>query len=218
MKRGKGSPSSRKRLVCVVEGHGEVAALPSLCARIITYLEAWDWGVDSDPIRQPRSKLVNEQIKSPKRPPNQDGISRVLSLVKARPGDAALIVCDADDDCPATWGPAAEQLMSLQIAGKATMIVREYETWLLLSLLKTKMIDGRPIEGIRDAKGALARVCPGYKPALHQVELTRNVDIQLLLELSASFRKLVKNLAMIFGRPLPSGKPNKPDPAEEDGE
>lgn len=92
------------RLTCIVEGHGEVNALPNLCSRIIKYLGVNGWYVDSDPIRQPRSRLVDEGTVSPRRQSNRDGICRALGLAAARGADGVLIVCDSDDDCAAIGG------------------------------------------------------------------------------------------------------------------
>ena len=41
----------KRRLVCIVEGQGEVAAIPNLCARILNHLGVSDWVVGRDPIR-----------------------------------------------------------------------------------------------------------------------------------------------------------------------
>jgi len=80
------------RLTCVVEGHGEVNALPNLCSRIITYLGVSGWYVDSEPIRLPRSLLVDEGTSSPKRNCNKGGICRALGLAAARSADGVLTI------------------------------------------------------------------------------------------------------------------------------
>jgi hypothetical protein len=73
----------------------------------------------------------------------------------------------------------------------------EYESWLLTSIAKAPMIDGRRIEEIRDAKRYLARDIPGYKPTVHQLSATRRLDIECVRAFSASFDRLVRSLAKI---------------------
>lgn len=186
-----------KRLVCVVEGHGEVEAVPALCAKVRDYLSAWLWIVDPSPVRQPRSCLVDQSVRSPHRRASER-LGRAVELALTRPADAVLILCDADDDCAATWGPSAESVVSARVAAAAVMVVREYEAWLLASVHKESVLGGRAIEDIRDAKRRLGVVRAGYKPTVHQLELTQEVDVPLLRGLSASFDKLVRSLVQVF--------------------
>lgn len=197
-----------KRLVCVVEGSGEVAAVPNLCSRVADYLRVSkaSWIVDPVPIRQSRSAFVDEQAPKPPRPPREDTIKRAVELALIRPANAVVLVCDSDDDCAAYWGPAATKLISDRCVGGAAMIVREYEAWLLCSELSSKTLSDRPIEEIRDAKGRLKALVPGYKPTVHQLELTRKIEIERLRTLSDSFDKFVRTLAGIFDAPCPMRK------------
>src|SRR5687767_7263017 len=98
----------QRRLVCIVEGKGEVQALPNLCARILVSLSAHQWFVDKDPIRRPRSQLVDERVKSPGRPCREDGVHKALEQAAARHPDAILVTCDADDDCPGSWAASID--------------------------------------------------------------------------------------------------------------
>ena len=194
-----------RRLVCVVEGKGEVKALPNLCARVRDYLEAWDWIVDPEPIRQPRSMLVDERLPSPSRPCRADSAGRAVRLALARPADAVLLTCDADDDCPATWGPSAKAVVTRIVPGDAVMAVREYEGWLLYAFGDDALAAARIANParIRGAKEKLRRLVPGYKPTTHQLEITRKIDIGRLRRASDSFDKLVRSLAAIFGVAAP---------------
>jgi hypothetical protein len=173
----------RQRLVCVVEGHGEVRAVPHLCTRIAQHLRVERWMVDPEPIRHPKANLVTtpKDGQSPSLP-RTDGIERVLRLARARPANAVLVLCDADDDCPAQWGPGAAQYIKSQgMLGGAVMIQREFESWLLCSQLgKSKAASFRRLETVRDAKGQLKKRFAGYKPSVHQLELTKTLDIDLV--------------------------------------
>jgi hypothetical protein len=194
-----------RRLVCVVEGKGDVEALPNLCARVRDYLKAWDWFVDPQPVRQPRGMLVDERTPSPNRACRVDGAGRAVRLALGRPADGILLTCDADDDCPAVWGPSARAIAAEAVPGDAVMMVREYEAWLLYAfddaaLARVGITDP---ERIRGAKEKLRRLVPGYKPTTHQLEITRKIDIERLRRVSDSFDKLVRSLAAIFGVPAP---------------
>lgn len=89
--------------MCVVEGHGEVKAVPALCYRILRSLDISEWLVDEEPVRQPRSLLVDEGIPSPHRPCLLESVERAVELAVSRPADAVIVLCDSDDDCAATW-------------------------------------------------------------------------------------------------------------------
>ena len=183
-----------KRLVCVVEGRGEVQAVPALCARILRHLEVHHWIVDPNPVRQPRSLLVDEREKSPRRRSREDTLRKAVDLARRRPADGVLVLCDADDDCPAAWGPHALGVITSLTAGAAVMTVREYETWLLLNHSDEELtrIGLTEPERKQDAKKALARLVPGYLPTTHQLAQTRTIDIDRLRTRSRSFDKLVR--------------------------
>jgi|JI10StandDraft_1071094.scaffolds.fasta_scaffold164967_3 hypothetical protein len=195
-----------RRLVCVIEGHGERESVPVLCNRVIRGLlgVSGDWFVDEEPIRQPRSKLVDESVKSPKRPCHADGIRRALAIAAARSPDGVLVLCDVDDDCPATWGPSVPRVTTASggaIAVAAVMASREYESWLLWGAslaerTRAKAVD--PERSPRDAKKALRVLVPEYTPTTHQLEQTRALDLQLVWALSDSFDKFVRSIATVI--------------------
>lgn len=139
---GKGSSVCRpsrfqtvNRLVCIVEGEGEVAAIPNLCVRIMAHLGVHGWVVDPDPIRRKRSALVDARQPKPKRPCREDEVLKAMTLAlrRPRPANAVLLLCDEDEDCAAIWGPDATRVMNKLGAGAAVIVVPEYEAWLLLS-------------------------------------------------------------------------------------
>ena len=189
-----------RRLVCIVEGHGEVKAMPCLCSRVRDHLKAERWFVDPEPIRLPRSNLVTGTGGAV----SADGIKRAVALARARPADAVLVLCDADDDCPKDWGPAASAVIQNIIPGGAVMAMREYEAWLLASMLRSTNVGDRRIDTIRGAKEQLARIFPGYKPTLHQLRLTQKMNVSSVRALSDSFDKLVRTLGAIFGCRVPN--------------
>jgi len=193
-----------RQLVCVVEGQGDVEAVPILCERIRVFLQAWGWRVAAQPVRQQRSRLVDHKVVSPLRPPNADGLTRAVLLARQR-GDAVLVVCDSDDDCPATWGPAARDLATRLVASDAVMVVREYETWLLHACSHQELMRHgiRDVEARRGAKELLKRVLGDYRPTTHQLARTKALDLERVRARSDSFDKLVRALGGLFGVPTP---------------
>lgn len=191
------------RLVCVVEGQGEVEAVPILCARILTRLEAYTWFVDKHPVRQPRSRLVDQIVPSRRRTAFVDGLERAVALAVNRPADGVLVMCDSDDDCPAVWGPFATQAIRQIANGAAVMAVREYEAWLITSIVRSGAVGHRPIESVRGAKEQLKRVIGDYRPTQDQARLTRELNIDTVWSLSDSFDKLVRTIAAIVGAAVP---------------
>jgi len=194
-----------RRLVCIVEGKGEVQALPNLCARILVALSAHQWFVDKEPIRRPRSKLVDERVKSPKRPCREEEVRKALEIAAARHPDAILVTCDADDDCPRIW---AESVVSTSVPSRPTaavMAVREFEAWLLWSRSDSelKAVKATDPDRIRNAKGKLEALVAGYNPTTQQLALTRQIDIQRLRQRSHSFDKLVRTLGKLCDVPVP---------------
>ena len=86
------------------------------------------------------------------------------------------------------------------------MIVREYEGWLLHTFDEQQLAAiGVPApDKVRGAKEKLKQLVPGYKPTTHQLEITRQIDIERLRQNSDSFDKLVRALAGIFGTSAPA--------------
>jgi hypothetical protein len=189
-----------RRITCVVEGKGEVAAVPRLVARILYQLlerSPVAWQVDADPIRQPRGRLVAEGEPRGKRGPHPVGVPRAIALVRARSAHAALILVDRHQDCTGPWGPPTRALVSAQLPGAAVMVVREYEAWLLAGHSAWSG-PGNAAE-VKNAKAALKHLWPRYKPTTHQLDLTNTMDLRLASDRSASFRYLVAQLHRLTG-------------------
>jgi len=86
-----------KRIVPLVEGHGEVQALPALLRRIAGRLSPDALPEILPPIRVKRDRFVN----------NLEEFRRTVTLAVRRAGSdgAVLVLLDADEDCPALLGP-----------------------------------------------------------------------------------------------------------------
>jgi len=188
-----------KRFVCIVEGHGEASAVSTLVARIVHHLGASDaWKVDKDPVRHPRTRLVLGADASHPGMPNEPGLRAALAIACAREASGVLVLVDADDDCAAKWGPAAKRIIEERVQGAAIMVVREYEAWLLWAKPAAEVARvARDPNRKRDAKGALAKIVPGYKPSTHQLSETKALPIEVVRQHAPSFDKFVREIERI---------------------
>jgi hypothetical protein len=190
-------------LASVVEGHGEVEALPILLRRFVA---EWNVGlpiVALQPIRVSRSKLIK-----------QGELERAAQLAayRARAG-GVLVLIDADDDCPAELGPdLLRRLQSVTEDGALVLAKSEFESWFIAAAESIRSCRGlRPdltvpasVESIRDAKGWLTENMLdrrfGYSETLDQPALTAAFDINAARTASDSFDKLCRALSALFER------------------
>ena len=221
------SPMTASRIVTpsiqpIVEGHGEVAALPVLLRRLLELAQVWDVRVRK-PIREQRSRLAKRAL-----------LERVVQLARTQEGcRAILIVLDGDRDCPAELGPRLLEWAAGPAADTPCEVViahREYEAWFLASLPSLRGVRGiRPDteahpdpEAQRGAKEALeARMAPGlgYLERTDQPALSAEFSLPEAYRASRSFRKLtasVRSLVRGMGREFPEGPPDA-WPGEREG-
>lgn len=208
-------------LACIVEGYGEVDAVPALIHRICK-----DCGIAAPvvakPIRYDRGQLTRD-----------DEFMRMvgLALINAGPQGAVLLLADADDDCPAQFGPALLRRI-LQRADPARTSVnlacREYESWFLAAAesfrgfrkLPADLAPPEDAEAVRGAKEWLRkRGGPGanYSPRVDQLPFTRQMDLELARRRSPSFRRFERELLRLveYIRRQGSGataSPARPEP------
>src|SRR5258706_12428867 len=110
----------------VVEGQGDVDAVPLLLRRLRDEAQAWGLEV-AKPHRKPRGKLVKK-----------DFLQSAVQLAGLTPDCAGiLILFDADDDCPKNLAAVLEEWAQEVAGGKPCVVVvanREYEAWFLASI------------------------------------------------------------------------------------
>jgi hypothetical protein len=181
------------RIQPIVEGHGEIAAVPILLRRLRD--EAGIFGIDVlRPIRQKRSQLVQKST-----------LQRAVQLARLQPECAAiLILFDADDDCPKDLAPQLTE-WAREAAGSLpchlVMAVREYEAWFLAAMESLRGQSGIESdadsvggpESIRGAKEAVERnVGKGfsYMETTNQPAFTAMFDMQMAFRKCRSFRKM----------------------------
>ena len=188
------------RIVCIVEGHGEVEALPVLIRRIAAGLKCYNIDVPR-PIRCPKSKIVRAGSAVE---PGELGRAVQLAVAKleGRKNGAVFILLDADDDCPATLGPellAAAKNIRSDVRVSAVLAKQEYEAWFIASIESLKRKGKLPPEAephsdpesISDAKGYLSRQMGHgrtYSEPVDQPALSHEFDFDEALR-CRSFRK-----------------------------
>lgn len=116
-------PRDIVRFGFVVEGRGEVRAIPLLVHRICNESFGLFALETTPPVRITKSQLVRE-----------GGLERAIRLVQMRTSGPVLVVLDADEDCPATLGPDLKARSFAVISPQHVSVVipkYEFETWFL---------------------------------------------------------------------------------------
>jgi len=185
----------------IVEGHGEVKAVPVLLRRLLAEAQVYDFQV-GNPIRRKRSQFVQEE-------PLRQSV-RIARLQKDC--RAILILFDSDDDCPKELASQIEE-WATEEAGEipccVVMAHREYEAWFLASIASLRGERGirRDAESHpeperpRNAKHQLeSRMHSGlsYSETADQAAFTARLDFAVAYSRCRSFRKM----ATAFGRLL----------------
>lgn len=166
----------------IVEGHGEVEALPILLRRIAEHAEMHCNLQVNQPIRVKSGSFMNDKEYFQK-------YVKIAAAKAAQYHGSVLIVLDCDDQCPARLGPDLLK-RARAVRGDVPCLVilahREFETWFIAAAASLRKQAGLPerleappyLDGIRDAKGWLGKHMPtGYDPITHQRKLTAAFDI-----------------------------------------
>lgn len=190
------------RLATIVEGDGEVKAVPVLVRRVgmdVAPLAALDV---VRPVRVPRGLLLKE-----------DGLERYVNLAASRagPGGGILVLLDANGDCPAELAPV---LLRRARAARPDRLIEvviakcEYEAWFIATIdclrgtrriSSTANVPPNP-ESIRGAKEWLrARMSGRYSPTADQAALTARFDMTLARRRSPSFDKMWRAVRALLG-------------------
>lgn len=167
----------------IVEGHGEVEALPALIHRIALAADFQGVLRVNPPIRIKSASFINDEAYFQKQ----------VTLVTAKAAQEAgtvLILLDCEDDCPGTLGPSLLQRAKAvreNVDIFVALAYREFETWFLASAESLRGVRGLPGDLtpppnavlIRDAKGWLgSRMNIAYDPVSHQLEFVRKFNLE----------------------------------------
>jgi len=184
----------------IVEGHGEVAALPILLRRIASEC----FGVWNPPLLNPGRYAATQLIRQ-----SASGwipgpvFAKAAGHARNEGASALLVLLDADDFCVKQ---ASEDINSRLFdatgfsASKIVFAAREYEAWLLASA-ETLVPGVAPYagdpEGPRNAKGALRahlNLAYPYSETTDQPRFSTKIDLSLAYNRSRSFQKLTKEV------------------------
>lgn len=183
------------RIASIVEGEGEVAALPVLLRRLAEWRTPDHYPEVLTPIRVRRDRFLNKE----------DELRRHLALAAGKAGEGGwiLILLDADDDCAVDKAREVRERAQEVISHRRVSVVwavREYEAWFIASAASLNGHRGftfqpdRAIaaEGIRDAKGWLKERMIGrsYGETIDQPAFTAVMSLEEAHANSRSFRKL----------------------------
>ena len=194
-----------KTLLPIVEGHGDIKAVPVLIRRILEHHNHFDVEV----------LFPHKRGDLPKIKANFDNCFKMAIKEKA----AVIWIIDFDCatcDCVAEEAAQLYQRANTIYAGwpfKVAFMVKEFETLflsepdatrsVLKEIPKTTAFPEDP-ETIRGAKEWLSRAMPSgyaYKETVHQAKLAAAVDLDYLRTSSASYRHLEKSILSLVNNP-----------------
>lgn len=182
-------------IIAIVEGYGEVKAVPILIRRIADAIVPGTVTQVPQPIRVPRNRLLKE-----------GELERYVELAASKFGadGRILIILDADEDCPHERAPNILRRAKTARNDRRIGVVlacREYEAWFLAaadSLVEVCRLSSNtnaPVdpESIRDAKGWLTdRMAAGgaYKETRDQPSFSSLFDLDQARQGAPSFDKM----------------------------
>ncbi len=181
-------------IASVVEGHGDVQALPVLLRRIAAEVDPGSNLWVPRPFRINRSGLV--------RPGRMEAVVQTLGDWVTGAG-GVLVLIDADEDCPADLGPSLSERAQTARPDKNVAVVlanREFEAWFLASAPSLAGRRGLPEvlesptdpESIAGAKEWLSHRMPDapYKETSDQAAFAAVFDTKAARAKAPSFDKL----------------------------
>lgn len=191
------------QIVCIVEGHGDVSAIPLLIRRLVKRLGVATSIDIPHPIRIPKSRLLK---------PGE--LERAVELAgnKTSDEDGILILLYADRHCPANL---AKNLLSRATRSRSDRQIRaviaksEYEAWFLAAAssiaghrgLSKGLVSPHDPENIRDAKGWLSEHMSDrfYRETIDQPALTAIFDLAAA-RTTPSFDKFCRDIQWLVHR------------------
>lgn len=179
-------------IVPIVEGPGDMEAVPHLLRRVLSTQQHWDWSVGNPK----RAGSIGAFMK------------RAESFLRYAASEhdcgGILILLDIDDGCARDEASSladAARALNLSVPVAVVLACREYEAWFLASLptlvghydLPAGLVHPGPVEERRGVKQWLTTQMPpgrAYKETIHQVRLTELIDLELARQNARSFRRL----------------------------
>jgi hypothetical protein len=189
----------------IVEGHGEVEAVPLLLERILREARPDALLTVSPPLRVKAGSFLQDHVY----------FAKYLELAArkaiAREGGSVLVLLDSEDFCPAELGPALARRAAAVRNDVPILIAlahREYETWFVAAAPSLRGARGLPADlaappepqRMRDAKGWLSRqMSSAYNEPNDQPAFTRQFSFDQASAVP-SFARLRARLHQHFTR------------------
>lgn len=190
------------RIATIVEGHGEVEAVPLVLRRIVQQVSPGSILTVSRPIRVKRNRILQE-----------GQLERTIELAARTTGadGCILLLLDANGDCPAKTAPQILQRATSARPDRSIRVVlakMEFEAWFLAAVASLAGRHGiaeaaaspDDPESIRDAKGWLSDYMPrgqSYRETIHQAAFAATFDMDTA-RVASSFDKLWRDVASLF--------------------
>lgn len=198
----------------IVEGDGEVEALPVLLRRLQAVAEAWNVKIEK-PVKIPKGKILAK---------DDEHIKRILQRTRNEGCDGILMLLDSDGDCPVMIATRLRRIVTTEISDVPTQIViahQEYEAWFLAGIESLQGMRGirpnaEPPQAPEAFKGAKERLeeqmesGSSYSETADQPAFSRQFSLDEAHRRSRSFRKLVKafgDLMEAIGEPISNWPP-----------
>ncbi len=201
-------------IVPIVEGHGEVHAVPILLRRWLSSRHYHNVEVDvGGPVRASGKGALTVSHDGE----NELGVEHYVEIALLRQPDAVFVLADADEECPMILGHDLLQ-RALTVVPRAypvgvVVAKREYEAWFLVAFASSRFRDeltklgfilnhrslprGIRVEEVADCKKYVANLIglKKYEETIHQAQLTEILPFtRAMTRRSRSFRKLLKEL------------------------
>lgn len=194
----------------IVEGHGEVRALPVLLRRLVSEIAPGLHVQIPPPIRIPKGSYMNRTSE------RERTIKLACLKAKNRNRSFILLLFDSDDDCPAETAPKIlEDSISIRddYSMALTLAKFEFEAWFLAAAVSLRGCRNLPNdlerpefpENIRDAKGWIKkhRSDNAYSPTVDQAAYSAQFDFSEAREHSPSFDKFFRDVKRMMTPFLP---------------
>jgi len=196
-------------IACIVEGHGDVEAVPILLRRLAQERQLYTIKI-LKPVRCPRNKFVRGNAI------DTQELSRAVQLAGKKLATyhpvALLLLIDADEACPALMGPQlcnAIREVEPRIPLGVVLAKREFEAWLVASISSIAQHEGiappahppADPETLNDPKGYLGQhIFPDgkYSETVDQPRFSDVFDMHQA-EVCSSFRKFRREVDRLFG-------------------
>ena len=194
----------RVRISTIVEGFGEVEALPLLLRRIASEASPDVYLEIPKPVRVGRQKICKSRE-----------LERYLELAARTGGDEGriLLLLDADEDCPVDLARALLERARKQRPDRMTSVVlakTEFESWFLAAAdsitgkrgLASDLSSPENPEAVKGAKEWLSRSMPrgqAYQETIDQAKLTCAFNLEIARQRSPSFDKLWREVERLLG-------------------